>query len=70
MTVNNNAGNYIDYNDIEISDSYTEMEYRNILIKLNVGLRIFQIVIDTVGADAYSVIELKMIEQILSENGV
>ena len=73
MTVNNNAGKLpIDYNDIEISRRiYRDGVSEYFLNKTQCRLKdISDLFIDTgMGADAYSVIELKMIEQILSENG-
>ena len=73
MTVNNNAGKLpIDYNDIEISRRvYRDGVSEYFLNKTQCRLKdISDLFLDTgMGADAYSVIELKMIEQILSENG-
>ncbi len=73
MTVNNNSGKLpIDYNDIEISRRiYRDGVSEYFLNKTHCRLKdISDLFIDTgMGADAYSVIELKMIEQILSENG-
>ena len=73
LTVHNNKGKLpIEYNDIEIGRRVYrngESEYR--LNKTPCRLKdINDLFIDTgMGSDAYSVIELKMIEQILSENG-
>ena len=71
MTVHNNAGKLpIEYNDIEIARRvYRSGESEYYLNKTQCRLKdIMNLFIDTgMGADAYSVIELKMIEQILSE---
>ena len=71
MTVHNNAGKLpIEYNDIEIARRvYRSGESEYYLNKTQCRLKdIMELFIDTgMGADAYSVIELKMIEQILSE---
>ena len=71
MTVHNNAGKLpIEYNDIEISRRvYRSGESEYYLNKTQCRLKdIMDLFVDTgMGADAYSVIELKMIEQILSE---
>ena len=71
MTVHNNSGKLpIEYNDIEISRRvYRSGESEYYLNKTQCRLKdIMDLFIDTgMGADAYSVIELKMIEQILSE---
>ncbi|MFL2983274.1 MAG: chromosome segregation protein SMC [Candidatus Neomarinimicrobiota bacterium] len=71
MTVHNNAGKLpIEYNDIEISRRiYRSGESEYYLNKTLCRRKdILDLFIDTgMGADAYSVIELKMIEQILSE---
>ena len=73
LTVHNNKGKLpIEYNDIEIGRRVYrngESEYR--LNKTPCRLKdINDLFVDTgMGSDAYSVIELKMIEQILSENG-
>ena len=71
MTVHNNAGKLpIEYNDIEIARRvYRSGESEYYLNKTQCRLKdISDLFVDTgMGADAYSVIELKMIEQILSE---
>ncbi len=71
MTVHNNAGKLpIEYNDIEIARRiYRSGESEYYLNKTQCRLKdIMNLFVDTgMGADAYSVIELKMIEQILSE---
>ena len=72
MTVHNNSGKLpIEYNDIEIARRvYRNGESEYYLNKTQCRLKdIINLFVDTgMGADAYSVIELKMIEQILSEN--
>ena len=71
MTVHNNAGKLpIEYNDIEIARRvYRSGESEYYLNKTQCRLKdIMELFIDTgMGADAYSVIELRMIEQILSD---
>ena len=71
MTVHNNAGKLpIEYNDIEIARRvYRSGESEYYLNKTQCRLKdIMDLFVDTgMGSDAYSVIELKMIEQILSE---
>jgi len=71
MTVHNNAGKLpLEYNDIEIARRvYRSGESEYYLNKTQCRLKdIMDLFVDTgMGADAYSVIELKMIEQILSE---
>ena len=73
LTVHNNSGKLpIEYNDIEIARRvYRNGESEYYLNKSQCRLKdINDLFIDTgMGADAYSVIELKMIEQILSEAG-
>ena len=73
LTVHNNRGKLpIEYNDIEIGRRvYRSGESEYTLNKTPCRLKdINDLFIDTgMGSDAYSVIELKMIEQILSENG-
>lgn len=73
LTVHNNKGKLpIEYNDIEISRRiYRNGESEYFLNRTPCRLKdIHDLFIDTgMGADAYSVIELKMIEQILSETG-
>ena len=73
MTVHNNAGKLpLEYNDIEIARRvYRSGESEYYLNKTQCRLKdIMDLFVDTgMGADAYSVIELKMIEQILSETG-
>ena len=73
MIVYNNSGKLpIEYNDIEITrrvyrDGVSEYFLNKTQCRLKDILNLF---VDTgMGADAYSVIELKMIEQILSESG-
>ena len=71
MTVHNNAGKLpIEYNDIEIARRiYRSGDSEYYLNKTQCRLKdIMDLFMDTgMGVDAYSVIELKMIEQILSE---
>ena len=71
MTVHNSSGKLpIEYNDIEIARRiYRNGESEYYLNKTQCRLKdISDLFIDTgMGADAYSVIELKMIEQILSD---
>ena len=71
LTVHNNSGKLpIEYNDIEIGRRvYRNGESEYTLNKTPCRLKdINDLFLDTgMGADAYSVIELKMIEQILSE---
>ena len=71
MTVHNNAGKLpIEYNDIEIARRvYRNGDSEYYLNKTQCRLKdIMELFIDTgMGADAYSVIELRMIEQILSD---
>ena len=71
MTVHNNSGKLpIEYNDIEIARRvYRNGDSEYYLNKTQCRLKdIMDLFLDTgMGADAYSVIELKMIEQILSE---
>jgi chromosome segregation protein len=73
MTVHNNAGKLpIEYNDVEIARRvYRSGESEYYLNKTQCRLKdILDLFVDTgMGTDAYSVIELKMIEQILSESG-
>ena len=73
LTVHNNKGKLpIEYNDIEIGRRvYRNGESEYSLNRVPCRLKdINDLFIDTgMGADAYSVIELKMIEQILSETG-
>ena len=73
LTVHNNKGKLpIEYNDIEIGRRvYRNGESEYTINKTPCRLKdINNLFIDTgMGSDAYSVIELKMIEQILSENG-
>ena len=73
LTVHNNSGKLpIEYNDIEIARRvYRNGESEYYLNKSQCRLKdINDLFVDTgMGADAYSVIELKMIEQILSESG-
>ena len=73
MTVHNNAGKLpIEYNDIEIARRvYRSGESEYYLNKTQCRLKdIMDLFVDTgMGSDAYSVIELKMIEQILSDTG-
>ena len=73
MIVRNNSGKLpIEYNDIEITrrvyrDGISEYFLNKTQCRLKDILNLF---VDTgMGSDAYSVIELKMIEQILSESG-
>ena len=71
MTVHNNSGKLpIEYNDVEIARRvYRNGESEYYLNKTKCRLKdIMDLFLDTgMGADAYSVIELKMIEQILSD---
>ena len=71
MTVHNNAGKLpIEYEDIEISRRIFRSGESEYYLNKTLCRRkdILDLFIDTgMGADAYSVIELKMIEQILSE---
>ena len=71
MTVHNNSGKLpIEYNDVEIARRvYRNGDSEYYLNKTQCRLKdIMDLFLDTgMGADAYSVIELKMIEQILSE---
>ncbi|MBT4686113.1 MAG: chromosome segregation protein SMC [Candidatus Marinimicrobia bacterium] len=73
LIVHNNKGKLpIEYNDIEIGRRvYRSGESEYFLNKTPCRLKdINELFVDTgMGADAYSVIELKMIEQILSEAG-
>ena len=73
LTVHNNKGKLpIEYNDIEIGRRvYRNGESEYTINKTPCRLKdINDLFIDTgMGSHAYSVIELKMIEQILSENG-
>ena len=73
LTVHNNKGKLpIEYNDIEIGRRvYRNGESEYSLNKTPCRLKdINDLFVDTgMGSDAYSVIELRMIEQILSENG-
>ena len=73
LTVHNNKGKLpIEFNDIEIGRRvYRNGESEYSLNKTPCRLKdINDLFVDTgMGSDAYSVIELKMIEQILSENG-
>jgi len=73
LTVHNNKGKLpVEYNDIEISRRvYRNGESEYFLNRTPCRLKDIQdLFVDTgMGADAYSVIELKMIEQILSETG-
>lgn len=73
LVVHNNKGKLpIEYNDIEIGRRvYRSGESEYFLNKTPCRLKdISELFVDTgMGADAYSVIELKMIEQILSESG-
>ena len=73
LTVHNNRGKLpVEYNDIEIARRvYRSGESEYFLNRTPCRLRdINDLFVDTgMGADAYSVIELKMIEQILSETG-
>ena len=71
LTVHNNRGKLpIEYNDIEIGRRvYRDGESEYFINKTPCRLKdIHNLFVDTgMGSDAYSVIELKMIEQILSE---
>ena len=70
MTVHNNAGKLpIEYNDIEIARRFIVTGIRILFKQNQCRLKdIMDLFVDTgMGADAYSVIELKMIEEILSE---
>ena len=73
LTVHNNKGKLpIEYNDIEIGRRlYRNGESEYFMNRATCRLRDIQdLFVDTgMGSDAYSVIELKMIEQILSETG-
>ncbi|MBH09634.1 MAG: chromosome segregation protein SMC [Candidatus Marinimicrobia bacterium] len=73
LTVHNNSGKLpVEYNDIEIARRvYRSGESEYFLNRTPCRLKdINDLFIDTgMGADAYSVIELKMIEQILSDTG-
>jgi len=73
LTVHNNMGKLpIEYNDIEIGRRvYRSGECEYTMNKIPCRLKdINDLFLDTgMGADAYSVIELKMIEQILSDTG-
>lgn len=73
LTVHNNKGKLpIEYSDIEIGRRvYRNGESEYSINKTPCRLKdINDLFVDTgMGSDAYSVIELKMIEQILSENG-
>jgi len=73
LTVHNNKGKLpIEYNDIEIGRRlYRNGESEYFMNRAPCRLKDIQdLFIDTgMGSDAYSVIELKMIEQILSETG-
>ncbi len=73
LTVHNNRGKLpVEYNDIEIGRRvYRSGESEYFMNRTPCRLKDIQdLFIDTgMGADAYSVIELKMIEQILSESG-
>ena len=73
LTVHNNKGKLpIEYNDIEIGRRlYRNGESEYFMNRANCRLKDIQdLFVDTgMGSDAYSVIELKMIEQILSETG-
>ena len=73
LTVHNNKGRLpVEYNDIEISRRiYRNGESEYFMNKNPCRLKdIYELFIDTgMGSDSYSVIELKMIEQILSESG-
>ncbi|RMF08006.1 MAG: chromosome segregation protein SMC, partial [Candidatus Neomarinimicrobiota bacterium] len=73
LTVHNNTGKLpIDYNDVEIGRRiYRNGESEYFLNRQSCRLKdIMDLFVDTgMGADAYSVIELKMVEQILSDNG-
>ncbi|SVA17456.1 uncharacterized protein METZ01_LOCUS70310, partial [marine metagenome] len=73
LTVHNNKGKLpVEYNDIEISRRvYRNGESEYFMNKNSCRLKdIYDLFVDTgMGSDSYSVIELKMIEQILSESG-
>ena len=73
LTVHNNRGKLpVEYNDIEIARRiYRSGESEYFLNRTPCRLKdINDLFVDTgMGADAYSVIELKMIEQILSDTG-
>jgi len=73
LTVHNNKGRLpIEYNDVEIKRRvYRNGESEFFLNRNPCRLKdIFELFVDTgMGADSYSVIELKMIEQILSDSG-
>ena len=73
LTVHNNKGKLpIEYNDIEIGRRlYRNGESEYFMNRATCRLKdIQELFVDTgMGSDAYSVIELKMIEQILSETG-
>ena len=73
LTVHNNKGKLpIEYNDIEIGRRlYRNGESEYFINRATCRLKDIQdLFVDTgMGSDAYSVIELKMIEQILSETG-
>ena len=73
LTVHNNKGKLpIEYNDIEIGRRlYRNGESEYFMNRATCRLKDIQdLFVDTgMGSDAYSVIELKMIEQILSETG-
>tara|TARA_Y100000588_G_scaffold395307_1_gene522876 strand:- start:18194 stop:21712 length:3519 start_codon:yes stop_codon:yes gene_type:complete len=73
LTVHNNKGRLpIEYSDVEVSRRvYRNGESEYFLNRNPCRLKdIFDLFVDTgMGADSYSVIELKMIEQILSESG-
>jgi len=73
LTVHNNKGRLpLEYNDIEIGRRlYRSGESKYFMNRTPCRLKdIHDLFIDTgMGSDAYSVIELKMIEQILSETG-
>ena len=73
LTVHNNKGKLpVEYNDIEISRRiYRNGESEYFMNRNPCRLKdIYDLFVDTgMGSDSYSVIELKMIEQILSESG-
>lgn len=73
LTVHNNKGRLpVEYNDIEISRRvYRNGESEYFMNRNPCRLKdIYDLFVDTgMGSDSYSVIELKMIEQILSESG-
>ena len=73
LTVHNNKGKLpVEYNDVEIGRRlYRSGESEYFMNRTPCRLKdIHELFIDTgMGSDAYSVIELKMIEQILSETG-